>query len=72
MKTKKPKAIAGRWYHIKAKRPVKVVADRGTHVDFHYIQGLGGSALFKRGVTPVQTLPRAEFEKFFKPQVTDG
>jgi len=51
---------------------VRIVADRGTHVDFHYVQGLGGTQLFKRGVTPTQTLPRAEFEKFFKPETPDG
>ena len=61
-----------RWFHTKAKRPVRIVADRGTHIDFHYVQGLGGTQLFKRGLTPTQTLPRAEFEKFFKPETPDG
>ena len=55
-----------RWFHVKAKRPAVIVADRGTHVDFHYVQGMGGTQLFRRGVTPVQTLPRAQFDKFFK------
>lgn len=64
--------VGDRWFHIKAKRPVVIVAVRETEVDFHYVQGMGGTQLFRRGVTPTQTLPRALFEKFCKPEVSDG
>jgi hypothetical protein len=48
------------------------VAVRDHEVDFHYVQGLGGTQLFRRGVTPVQTLSRVQFHEFFKPEVADA
>jgi hypothetical protein len=39
---------------------------RADEIDFHYVQGLGGTQLFRRGVTPTQTFSREQFAKFFK------
>jgi hypothetical protein len=58
--------VVGRWVHKKCKRVVIIVADRSTHVDFHYVQAPSGFNMWRRGIKPLQTLSRDEFLKFFK------
>ena len=69
-------AVGSRWIHIDCKRSVIVVGIRSMirvgppaqYVEYRYIQGLGGSNLWKRGVTPTQSVAVDDWHRRFKPE----
>lgn len=59
-------AVDERWLDKGCKRIATVVAVERERVSYRYAQG-GQNGLWRRGVTPVQTIPLADWLRRFKP-----
>ena len=57
--------LGERWIDKDAKRPAVVVMLGAGTVSYRYIQGVNGSGLWRRGITPAQTITYEDWLRRF-------